>query len=107
MTAPPKRRWFRFSLRTMFVVMLVFAVAAFVVRAIYPRTVDDVVGRGFTYSEVRELLGEPEKITTGPLGKIEWHYSNGVDIEFRNGICFSSNFRFTRDRWLDIPAARY
>lgn len=86
---PAERRWFRFSLRTLFVVVMVAACAAYLYTFL-PNELTSAelssIKRGMTESEVIELVGRPDAMTFGENGKTTWTYGFIPDwVEFKDG----------------------
>ncbi len=90
-----KRRWFQFSLRTLFVGVAAVAVVCAVVSRI-PNEITwkqvQSIKVGMTEDEVRELLGRPNAVSPNESGGIDWKYGGEDEdrIEFKNGRVVSA-----------------
>jgi hypothetical protein len=81
---PTKRRWFRFSLRTMFVLVTLFAVLFSTVALVFRQATRGLITeseglgirKGTTAMEVERRLGPPKQVTRRAHGST-WLYSCG------------------------------
>ena len=88
--AAPKRRWFRFSLRTLFMVAAVVACGAYFY-TLLPNELTwtelKSLKPGMTELEVIELVGRPDAMEPDREGRSFWYYGSFFpdSVEFKDG----------------------